>query len=179
MDFVAEYKFVIVQTSGRSNKRAEFLSKFSHHDSEDEGEEVELALPVTGEQKELENVSEAVVTLLLGGALGKIDRELYLSVRRGAKNFIVWGGGPFRRILLGPKVVVSKDKRCKILEQFHDPIEQWDVATIREFISDRFGSPSPSTDGTEFVRGLIGCKISTPNPPYRTALKFNMTRLML
>lgn len=114
---------MIVYKLGTSNKTAIRLSRFSYHDSTDKDEEGELALAVACEQKELEPFMKAVQMFLSGGTIGIIDKELYSSVRREAKNFIVLG----RKMIL-QNTAVSKCcrfQRYKVYDIEAFPRSNW------------------------------------------------------
>ena len=184
MDFLAEYEFTVQYRPGTENTAADFLSRQTDGarakvlSDMDEGD---LALAFAPEIEEpfedLEPFCQEVARYLLGYQLVETDANKRKSIRRAAKNFLIWDDGLFRRTPKGPRAIPTRNARPALLRCFHDDIGHWDVATTKQFILDRFWWPDVHRDIHLYVRSCHDCQVMKPIPAYHSTLHIPLTHL--
>ena len=105
------------------------------------------------------------------------DANKRKSIRRAAKNFLIWDDGLFRRTPKSPRAIPTRNARPALLRCFHDDIGHWDVTTTKKFILDRFWWPDVHRDIHLYVRSCHDCQVMKPIPAYHSTLHIPLTHL--
>ena len=178
MNFLAEYNYRVVYKPGKENCAADFLSRHAHSDPAiDTGDDEGLVMVAVPAQVDLEPALQDIKLHLEGKEMVTEDVRLRRNARRAGRHFLVWNNQLFRRTTLGPKVVVPRQLRQRVLRMFHDSIGHWDVETTRQFIAERFWWPRMPVSISHHVRSCDGCQRAAAVPRYRTTLRAPLTGL--